>query len=184
VLFVGVIMRIDDEGRVLAEYADIAQAFGVSLRSAQRLGQEGVLVAGCVRGRKAEFDFVRSVTAYVQKLQADCAEKNKNKSRKELELQKLQADIALKTVQQELHQFKADKQNGKLIGVEDVQADYRAFLIALNKFLSGIPKLAASLISGLVPPDEERKLEIELKKSIANTTRQFVIKAAKEDAKA
>jgi len=56
----------------------------------------------------------------------------KSKSEKEMELreQKLQAEIALKESQGEMHRLKTEIASGKYIDIEEVKMDYSRFFIS------------------------------------------------------
>jgi phage terminase Nu1 subunit (DNA packaging protein) len=173
-------MRVAPDGTVFAEYADLARLLGLSLRSVQRLGQEGVLKSPSVKARKAEFELFGSVSGYLAWLRAKYEKERGKKSREELELQKLEADVALKTVQAELAQFKSDVQSGKLIAVEAVRADYAAFLAEMNRFLEGLGKSVVAAVSGILDDAQERRLERDLRAQVYAKTRSFILKSVGE----
>jgi hypothetical protein len=117
------------ENIVIAEYADICQAFWISRRTAERLAADGVLAEYKSSAKKKEFDFAASVAAYVRHVQDEAEKKVKPCTREELELEKLRADIALKGTQLELNTIKADIQNGKYILRQDAERDLGKFFL-------------------------------------------------------
>lgn len=89
----------------------IAKLFGVTVRRIQQLTQEGVLpTTETPEGRR--YDLVPTIQKYVQYLSDKAYGKNRSEKELELREQKLQADIALKESQGELHQIKTKNRSG------------------------------------------------------------------------
>ena len=83
----------------------IAQLFGVSVRRIQQLTQEGVLpTTETAEGRR--YDLVPTIQNYVRYLSDKAYGKKHSERETELKEQKLQAEIALKESQSELHRLK------------------------------------------------------------------------------
>lgn len=87
----------------------IAQLFGVTVRRVQQLTQEGIISTTKILedGKSVRrYDLVPTIQAYVKYL-SDKAYGKQHRTDKEIELreQKMQADIALKESQGELHQI-------------------------------------------------------------------------------
>ncbi|MFR3250599.1 MAG: hypothetical protein ACLTQL_05780 [Eisenbergiella sp.] len=99
------------------------------------------------------------------------------RTEKELELreQKLQADIALKESQGELHRLKTDIAAGKYISVEEVQMDYSKFFVTFKKFALSIPARIVGMFSGQLEPAEARKVEKEMASEVNRLLDAFVI---------
>ena len=87
----------------------------------------------------------------------------KAKSEKEAELkeQKLQAEIALKESQGELHRMRREIAAGKYIDIEEVALDYQKFFIVFKRFALSIPARLVSMITDSVDPLEARRIEKE-----------------------
>ncbi len=146
----------------------IAQLFGVSVRRIQQLTQDGVLpTTQTSSGRR--YDLVPTVQKYVKYL-SDKAYKKGDKSEREFELQsqKLEADIALKESQGELHRIKTQIIEGKYIPKEEVQADYRRFFVVFKKFVQGVPARVSGYINGIIDPTQVRKIESDLNREMTN----------------
>ena len=83
----------------------IAKLFGVTVRRIQQLTQEGVLpTTETPEGRR--YDLVPTIQKYVKYLSDKAYGKNRSEKEMDLREQKLQADIALKEAQGELHNMK------------------------------------------------------------------------------
>lgn len=90
----------------------IAQLFGVTVRRVQQLTQEGIISTTKILedGKSVRrYDLVPTIQAYVKYL-SDKAYGKQHRTDKEIELreQKMQADIALKESQGELHRLKTE----------------------------------------------------------------------------
>lgn len=102
-------------------------------------------------------------------------------SETELREKKLQAEIALKESQTELHQLRTAIANGKYISIEEAQADYTKFFAVLKRFCSGLPSRVVGMIGSRISPVESRELEKDLNKEINDILRTFVLAATVKD---
>lgn len=157
----------------------IAQLFNLSVRRVQQLTQEGIIPTTEVEenGHSVRrYDLAPTVQRYVKYL-SDKAYGKTNRTEKEMELreQKLEADIALKESQGELHRLKTDIAAGKYISVEEVKLDYSRFFVTFKKFASSIPARVGGMISNLIEPTEARRLEKDLSEEINGLLNSFVI---------
>lgn len=153
----------------------IAQLFGVSVRRIQQLSQDGVLkTTDTQSGRR--YDLVPTIQMYVKYLQ-DKAYGRTPKAEKTIELQnqKLEAEVALKESQGELHRIKTQIVEGKYIPKEEVQLDYRRFFTVFKKFVQGIPSRVSGYINGVVEPTQVRMIESELNTEISNLLNGFTV---------
>ena len=106
----------------------------------------------------------------------------KAKSEKEAELkeQKLQAEIALKESQGELHRMRREIAAGKYIDIEEVALDYQKFFIVFKRFALSIPARLVSMITDSVDPLEARRIEKEMNGEVKRMLEAFVVAGAVE----
>ena len=149
----------------------IARYFGVTVRRVQQLTQEGILTTKQVaRGRR--YDLSETIKAYIQYLSDRTYGRTKSKKETELREQKLEAEVALKDSQTELHRMKMDIAAGKYIEREEVELDYQKFF---KRFALSIPTRLISMLSDQVKPTEARRAEQELTEEIKRMLRAFVV---------
>lgn len=157
----------------------IANLFGVSVRRVQQLTQEGVIsTTKIVEDGKTvrRYDLVPTIQKYIQYL-SDKAYGKIHRTDREIELreQKMQADIALKESQGELHRLKTEIAAGQYISVEEAKMDYAKFFVVFKKFALSLPARLTSMLSGQIDPVEARKTEKELASEVNRLLTSFVI---------
>lgn len=157
----------------------IAQLFGVSVRRIQQLTQDGVISTTKIieDGRTVRrYDLVPTIQNYIKYL-SEKAYGRRGRTDKEIELreQKMEADIALKESQGELHRLKTEIAAGKYISVEEVKMDYSKFFVVFKKFAVSIPARVVGMLSGQLQPTEARKIEKELADEVNRLLGAFVI---------
>lgn len=167
-----------DDNKTLISTMELAQLFGLSDRRIQQLTANGTIHAEVVTvdGHQVRrYDLIPTVHDYVTNLQ----EKIKKGSRtgKEIELreQKMQADIALKESQGELHRLKTEIAAGQYISVEEVKLDYAKFFVVFKKFAMSIPARVTGMLSGQMEPSELRRCEKEIAAEVNRLLGAFVI---------
>lgn len=157
----------------------IAKLFGVSVRRIQQLTQEGILsTVKTPEGRR--YDLTPTIQNYVKHLSEKAH--NKTHSEKEIELreQKMEAEIALKESQGELHRLRTDITAGKYITVEEVTLDYTRFFVSFKNFAMAIPARLTDMLNGFVDPVEARRIEKNLQQEIRNLLAAFVVAGVTE----
>ena len=162
----------------------IAQLFGVSVRRIQQLTQEGVLpTAETAEGRR--YDLVPTIQNYVRYLSEKAYGKKHSDRETELREQKLQAEIALKESQSELHQLKTAIAAGKYIAVEEVTLDYQKFFVTFKKFAMSLPARILESISGITELDPlgARRLDKMIQQEIQGLLEAFVVAGVTEKPK-
>lgn len=157
----------------------IAQLFGVSVRRIQQLTQDGVISTTKIieDGRTVRrYDLVPTIQNYIKYL-SEKAYGRQGRTDKEIELreQKMEADIALKESQGELHRLKTEIAAGKYISVEEVKMDYSKFFVVFKKFAVSIPARVVGMLSGQLQPTDARKIEKELADEVNRLLGSFVI---------
>lgn len=152
----------------------IAQIFGLSVRRVQQLVQEGIIKTEQTSdGRR--FELVPTIKTYIQYLSDKAYGKGKSEKETELRQQKLEAEIALKESQGEMHRMRAEIAAGKYIDVEEVALDYQKFFVAFKRFAIGIPSRLVSMISDSLEPLEARRVEKEMSTEVKRMLRAFVV---------
>lgn len=178
----GGVQLMSDNGEVRGSFYRteiIAQLFGVSVRRIQQLTQDGVISTTKIieDGRTVRrYDLVPTIQNYIKYL-SEKAYGRQGRTDKEIELreQKMEADIALKESQGELHKLKTEIAAGKYISVEEVKMDYSKFFVAFKKFAVSIPARVVGMLSGQLQPTEARKIEKELADEVNRLLGAFVI---------
>ncbi len=157
----------------------IAQLFSITVRRVQQLTQEGVIktVAVTEDNRTVRrYDLVPTVQAYIQYLKEKAYGKTA-RTDKEIELreQKMQADIALKESQGELHRLRTSIAAGDYISIEEVQMDYAKFFVVFKKFAMSLPARVVGIISNQLEPLEARRIEKEVSDEVNRLLGSFVV---------
>ena len=171
----------DTENRQLYDTKVIAQLFNVTVRRIQQLTQDGVLETVHVPGQRNKYDLIPTIQAYIKYLSDKAYGREAKLSETELREKKLQAEIALKESQTELHQLRTAIANGKYISIEEAQADYTKFFAVLKRFCSGLPSRVVGMIGSRISPVESRELEKDLNTEINDILRTFVLAATVKD---
>ena len=168
---------VDGKEKLYTNSRYVSKLFGVSVRRVQQLTQEGIIETVKFKNGKrssTRYDLEETVRTYVTYLSNKAYGRDEKDDIKDLMRQKLEADIALKTTQNELYGIKRDIQNGKYISAEEVQMDYTRFLFSLKKFIEQIPARVSSMIMGSVEPIEVRNIEKRLKAEGSRMLTSFV----------
>ena len=157
----------------------IGKLFGVTARRIQQLTQDGVISTTKIieDGRTVRrYDLVPTIQNYIKYL-SEKAYGRQGRTDKEIELreQKMEADIALKESQGELHRLKTEIAAGKYISVEEVKMDYSKFFVVFKKFAVSIPARVVGMLSGKLQPTDARKIEKELADEVNRLLGAFVI---------
>ena len=179
----GGVLHLDNNGKVAGggyyRVEIIAQLFGVTVRRIQQLTQEGVLpTTETPEGRR--YDLVPTIQKYVQYLSDKAYGKNRSEKETELRQQKLEADIALKESQGELHRLRTEIAAGKYISIEEVTLDYTRFFVTFKKFAMSLPSRLTGIISGHVDPLEARHIEKDLPGEVQKLLEAFVVAGVTE----
>jgi len=152
----------------------IAQIFGVSVRRVQQLTQEGIIKTEKVEGGR-RYDLFETIKAYISHLSAKANGRSRFDLEGELKAQKLQAEIALKDSQAELHRMKRDIAAGRYIDRDEVTMDYRRFFVSFKRFAMSQPPRLVSMVSDKLTPLESRQAEHDLTEEVKRMLRAFVV---------
>lgn len=172
-------IKIEDlEGYARVEV--IARIFGLSSRRVQQLTQDGILSTIQVQdghgpGRARRYELLPTLKSYYEYLNAKSTGKASKDAEAELKVKKLEAEVALKASQGELHQLKTAIASGEYISVAEVQGDYERFFDTFKKFALALPARLVGMASGQLGPEEERRLEKELSEEVSSLLEAFVV---------
>lgn len=153
----------------------IGQLFGVSVRRIQQLTQEGVIRTVEVPGQGRRYELAPTIKTYIQYLSDKAYGKSKSEKEAELKEQKLQAEIALKESQGEMHRMRREIAAGKYLDADEVALDYQKFFVVFKRFALSIPARLVSMISDQVAPLEARKIEKEMNEEVKRMLTSFVV---------
>jgi hypothetical protein len=122
------------------------------------------------------YDLVPTIQKYVKYLSEKAYGKS-GRTDKEIELreQKMQADIALKESQGELHRLKTAIAAGDYISIEEVKIDYAKFFVVFKKFAMSLPARVSGMLAGQLEPLESRRVEKEISSEISSLLNSFVV---------
>lgn len=167
--------EIKEDGKIYTDSRHIAKLFGLSVRRVQQLTQDGIIETKKFQNGKhssTRYDLDETVLKYVTYLSDKAYGRKEKDDIRDLLRKKLQAEVDLKTTQNELYGIKRDIQNGKYISTEEVKMDYIRFLFTLKKFVLQIPARVSGMLMGSIEPTEvrsiERKLMAEVNKLLTN----------------
>ena len=140
----------------------IASLFGVTVRRVQQLTQEGIISTTKTKEGN-RYELAPTIQRYVKYLSDKAYGKSKSEKEAELREQKLQAEIALKESQGEMHRLKTEIASGS------------RFFVSFKKFALSLPSRLSGRISGHCDPMEIRSIEKDLNAEIIRLLNSFVV---------
>ena len=162
----------------------IAQLFNFEgPRRIEQLTQAGVIDAVLVKvdGHEVRrYDLAPTIQKYVKYLSDKAYGRSRSEKEMELKEQKLEAEVALKESQGELHRLKTQIAAGEYISIDEVRLDYAKFFLVFKKFAMSIPARVCGMLSGQLEPLEARRIEKEMAGEIADLLSSFVISGVVE----
>lgn len=171
--------KIDMEAQNLCETKEIAWLFGFEgTRRIEQLTRDGTIDAVLVKenGREVRhYDLVPTIQKYVRHLSDKAHGRSRSKREMELKEQKLEAEVALKESQGELHRLKTQIAAGEYISIDEVRLDYAKFFLVFKKFAMSIPARVCGMLSRQLEPLEARRIEKEMSGEITGLLESFVI---------
>ena len=157
--------------------AALASLLGITGRRVQQLAKEGVIKPeGKTPGTNAHrYRMKETVNAYLA--YKDSGERTVDQQALEdkLKKQKLEAEIALKESQAELHEMKTRLFDGSIIEVDQVEDDYKNFLKVFKRLVSSIAPRVAGQLSGYTDAVTIRKIEHDINDDLNRTMEAFVV---------
>lgn len=152
----------------------IASLFGVSVRRVQQLTQEGII--STVKTKDGtRYELAPTIQKYIKYLSDKAYGKSRSEKEMELKEQKLQAEVALKESQGEMHRLKTEIASGKYIDIEEVKMDYSRFFVVFKRFALSLPNRITGRISGLIEPMQVREIEKDLNDEVIRLLENFVV---------
>ena len=143
----------------------IASLFGVSVRRVQQLTQEGIIsTTKTTEGNR--YDLAPTIQKYIKYLSDKAYGKSRNEKEMELREQKLQAEIALKESQGEMHRLKTEIASGKYIDIEEVKMDYSRFF-CVQKLHCHFPSRSRRIQGGSM---EEHRVKLNEKSLLLDSS--------------
>ncbi len=157
----------------------IAQLFNFDgPRRIEQLTRDGVIDAVLVKvdGHEVRrYDLAPTIQKYVKFLSDKAYGRSRSQKETELKEQKLEAEIALKESQGELHRLKTQIAAGEYISVDEVRIDYAKFFLVFKKFAMSVPARVCGMLSGQLEPLEARRIEKEMSAEVSALLASFVI---------
>lgn len=161
----------EENRKTTVSVEELADYFCLSRQRIVQLTTDGVLHK---KQSGRGYDLKENVQCYIQNLQRR-ANGRRSESEEELKKKKLEADIALKESQGELHQLRTAIASGKYISVEEVQIDYNKFFVTFKKFAMSLPARVIGFVVNQLDPAESRRLEKDISQEINGLLEAFVV---------
>ncbi len=138
----------------------IAQIFGVSTRRVEQLKTEGIIKG---QGKPTKYDLLPTIKAYIKYLADKANGREKKEAMANLEEQKLQAEVDIKTAKAQAAQMELAELQGKLHRAEDVEAITTDHVLFLRSMLIALPgKLAVDLGGTHTAAEQAEKVRQEV----------------------
>lgn len=169
-------------GKAVYSAKALAKLLGLTERRVQQLTKEGTIPAVSSAGGYG-YELAPAVQAYIAFVKSGAQSKASSAREQELRQQKLEADIAFKESQSELHRLKMEITAGKYIPVEEVTLDYARFFVSFKRFALALPERLIRGMGVLADPAEARRAEKELTGEVTKLLRSFVAAGVEEDVK-
>lgn len=162
----------------------IAKLFGVSVRRIQQITQEGIIETVDAIDEKGKacrrYDLIPTIKQYIQYLSDKANGKKRGEKEAKLKEQKLQAEIALKESQVELHSLKTKIAKGEYVSIEEITLDYARFFTVFKKFAMSLPSRLAWNLNAYADPLEVRRIEKDIQADITKLLKSFVVAGVEE----
>lgn len=145
----------------------IAQLLGKTTRRVQQLTQDGVLETETPPGGGArKYRTCETVQRYIAHVEQKAQELGEGGRLAELNLKKLEAEVALKESQGSLHRLKTAIAEGKYIPAEQATEELTEFLASFQKFALTIPARMAGAMSGYADAVTVRNIQRSIRKEL------------------
>lgn len=167
-------MKENEIEKVEVTTRTLAKMFNVSARRIQQLTEDGVLPYRLVRNRRT-YNLMECVQNYSKFLKDGEKTEDQQDLEAKLKKQKLEAEIALKESQAELHEMKTRLFDGQIIEVEDVQDDYVSFFMVFKRLVNSIAPRVAGQLSGVTDAMTIRKIEHDINDDLNDCLETFVV---------
>ena len=160
----------------------IAQLLGKTTRRIQQLTQDGILKTEVPPGGGArKYRTCDTIQRYIDHVERKAQEIGEGGRLAELNLKKLEAEVALKESQGSLHRLKTAIAEGKYLPAEQATEELAEFMTAFQKFAMTIPARMAGAMSGYADAITIRNAQKAIRKELETMLTAYVDAMQVED---
>ena len=160
----------------------IAQLLGKTTRRVQQLTQDGILETEVPPGGGArKYRTCETIQRYIAHVEQKAQEIGEGGRLAELNLKKLEAEVALKESQGSLHRLKTAIAEGKYLPAEQATEELAEFMAAFQKFAMTIPARMAGAMSGYADAITIRNAQKAIRKELETMLTAYVDAMQAED---
>ena len=160
----------------------IAQLLGKTTRRIQQLTQDGILETEVPPGGGArKYRTCETIQRYIAHVEQKAQEVGEGGRLAELNLKKLEAEVALKESQGSLHRLKTAIAEGKYIPAEQATEELAEFMAAFQKFAMTIPARMAGTMAGYADAITIRNAQKAIRKELETMLTAYVDAMQAED---
>ena len=165
-----------------ANSAAIAKLIGKTARRVQQLTQDGILETEVPPGGGArKYRTCETIQRYIAHVEQKAQEVGEGGRLAELNLKKLEAEVALKESQGSLHRLKTAIAEGKYIPAEQATEELAEFMAAFQKFAMTIPARMAGAMAGYADAITIRNAQKAIRKELETMLTAYVDAMQAED---
>ena len=165
-----------------AKSTAIAQLLGKTTRRIQQLTQDGILKTEVPPGGGArKYRTCDTIQRYIDHVERKAQEIGEGGRLAELNLKKLEAEVALKESQGSLHRLKTAIAEGKYLPAEQATEELAEFMTAFQKFAMTIPARMAGAMSGYADAITIRNAQKAIRKELETMLTAYVDAMQVED---
>ena len=165
-----------------ANSAAIAKLIGKTARRVQQLTQDGILETEVPPGGGArKYRTCETIQRYIDHVERKAQEVGEGGRLAELNLKKLEAEVALKESQGSLHRLKTAIEEGKYIPAEQATEELAEFMAAFQKFAMTIPARMAGAMAGYADAVTIRNAQKAIRKELETMLTAYVDAMQAED---
>lgn len=165
-----------------ANSAAIAKLIGKTARRVQQLTQDGILETEVPPGGGArKYRTCETIQRYIAHVEQKAQEVGEGGRLAELNLKKLEAEVALKESQGSLHRLKTAIAEGKYLPAEQATEELAEFMTAFQKFAMTIPARMAGAMSGYADAITIRNAQKAIRKELETMLTAYVDAMQVED---
>ena len=160
----------------------VAQLLGKTTRRVQQLTQDGILETEVPPGGGArKYRTCETIQRYIAHVEQKAQEIGEGGRLAELNLKKLEAEVALKESQGSLHRLKTAIAEGKYLPAEQATEELAEFMAAFQKFAMTIPARMAGAMSGYADAITIRNAQKAIRKELETMLTAYVDAMQAED---
>lgn len=152
----------------------IGKLLGKTGRRIQQLTQDGVLETEIPPGGGVrKYRTCATIQRYIAHVEKKAQETGENNRIAELNLKKLEAEVALKESQGQIHRLKTAIAEGKYLPADQATEELEAFLAAFKKFAMNLPPRVVGTLSAHVDDLTVRATERAMRKELETMLAKF-----------